>query len=158
MPILVHSKCFKTFKAAQRGVMRWKRFGAKRAGAYLGSFFRKQEKSAKIIAMCRGKRNGAKPRSISYSKVKSSRRHSPVIAKGRGRGGRDALASVFRGRRRFPKRFSNVTIYKTRPKGYRYKIKCGKTLITYVKRKPFAEDIRDMLKAKGKRGCRVLKA
>lgn len=74
---------------------------------------------------------------------------------GRGRGGRPALSRM---RRADGRTFRDVTIYKRRPRGYNWKVVCGGKLVSFVKRKAFALDFRKAMSAKGRKGCRTLKA
>ncbi len=110
-----------------------------------------------VRAVMRRKRIG-KRRASAYVAAVDRRQHGGQVTargRGRGRGGRPALSRM---RRADGRTFRNVTIYKRRPRGYRWKVVCGGKLVSYVKRKAFALDFRKALTAKGRKGCRTLKA
>lgn len=52
MPLLIHGRCYKTFKAAARAVQRWKRIGEKRASAYTAVVMRRTEGTKRLKLAC----------------------------------------------------------------------------------------------------------
>lgn len=110
-----------------------------------------------VRAVMRKKRLNKK-RASAYVAVVDRAQHGGHITgrgRGQGRGGRPALSRM---RRADGRVFKNVTIYKKKPRGYRWKVVCGGKLVTYVKRKPFALDFRKALTKRGRKGCRTLRA
>jgi hypothetical protein len=111
-----------------------------------------------VRAVMRWKRI-ARQRAQAYVAVVDRRQHGGrITGLGRRRGRGRTLSRVFRGRRGVPKVFRHVRVYTTKPRGYRWKVACGGRLVTYVKRKSFARDVRDQLAQNGRKRCRVSKA